>query len=309
MIGKLTRRNLRTFFSSLKAQPQTKSFAEIKDLLVAGNKIFYDNPTYAIQKYEEALALDEDCHQAYVRRAYGYLQIKELNQALEDAQASVKLAPLDTEAHVCMGIIQTAREEYAQALDSLYKAIDLSCPLDPRLTMIHQKVKTTQQVMRGGSPPTQPSESLSPPQNFSPVQTPPAQPPLTQPNLSEDDNLPPFSNPDFVKQQQEISTKMYNLGDDKFRQRMMDLANIPALKEFQEKVMRGEQPTHHDYYKLSQEPKFQVFAQKLAQMQQHSDLQEFSELAKVGDWNNAFNILSNDPKAMSAYMQFLGDEE
>jgi len=304
----------RYFFN--KSQDGDTTKYQRKEILVSANKIFLDNPHWSIVKYDEALKLNDQCYHSLTKRAFGYYQIDSYPSAMDDANKALEIQPFCTEAHYVKALIYIKQDELTPALDSLHKSLDLTCPLDPRYDSIQIIIKNVQRKIKGENVP----DVLSL-QQAAPIPQPPppaanqsssaASNPVPPLDPSVDDHLPPFQDPNFVQTQQQISQQMYNMGDDKFKKRMEDLATIPELQDFQRKILSGQKPTQADYYKLYNEPsgRFAKFAQRLAQMQSHPDLTEFAQLAATGDWNVAFTSLSNNPKAMQAYMQFFKDDD
>jgi len=303
------------FLFSSKPAPATSSanIYERKELLVGANKVFLDNPHWSINKYDEAIKLDGSCYITYIKRAFGYYQIELWDQALDDAKTALSLQPLNSEAHFVMGIVYVKKEEFAQALDCLHKSLDLTCPVDPRFESIQSIIKNIQRKIKGETVLDILNTSQPPPRaQPTPPQATPVQPaPAATPPVQQDEGLPPFQDPNFQQTQQQISQKMYDMGDDKFKKRMEELATIPELQEFQRILLSGKTPTQEDYIKLYNEPtgRFRKFAERLSQMQQHPDLQEFAQLASTGDWNIAFSSLNNNPRAMEAYMEYFQEDD
>jgi len=301
----------RHFFAAMKSKNTSETIvntAEIKEKMTSGNKIFKDNPHWAVNKYSDAIKLNSECHISHVNRAYAYLEINEIKTAIEDAEKAVEIAPLDATTHIAAGVAHMRNDSYEKALDSFYMATDLTCPSDPRYDITLEMGFRCRRKMKG-EPEIQPvQQSIPTPQPQQVVSsTEPQNATNPSPTNEEIDNLPPFQDPEFVKTQQEISTKMFELGDDEFKQRMEQLSQLPELQEFQRKIMNGEKPSMKDYYKLYNEPtgQFAKFANNLAKMQNHPDLGEFAQIAATGDWNSAFSKLKDSPKAMKAYMELM----
>jgi len=101
----------------------------------AGSKAF-TNGDYgiAILRFTEALAITPENHLLYSNRAMTYIQIKDWENALHDANKCTELAPDFAKGHYRKGIVLTELKKKPEAIDALTKARDL----DPKDVEIQQ---------------------------------------------------------------------------------------------------------------------------------------------------------------------------
>jgi len=101
----------------------------------AGNKAFAhgDFPT-AAEKFTEALAITPTNHLLFSNRCMAYIQLRQWENALDDANKCTELAPDFAKGFFRKGIVLTEMKKKKEAIESLIKARDL----DPKDSEILQ---------------------------------------------------------------------------------------------------------------------------------------------------------------------------
>jgi len=107
----------------------------------AGNKAFSngDYPT-AIKRFTEAIEITPENHLLYSNRSMAYIQLKDWEDALQDAIKCTELAADFAKGHFRKGIILTELKKKDDAIIALTKARDLD-PKDPEILQALEQAK------------------------------------------------------------------------------------------------------------------------------------------------------------------------
>jgi len=104
----------------------------------AGNKAYTASEyNTAIHKFTEAITITPENHLLYSNRCMAYMQLKDWQNALHDANKCTDLAPDFAKGHFRKGVVLTEMKKKKEAVESLTKARDL----DPKDIEIQQALQ------------------------------------------------------------------------------------------------------------------------------------------------------------------------
>eukprot|EP01027_Heterolobosea_sp_BB2_P006394 GEZU01009674.1.p1 GENE.GEZU01009674.1~~GEZU01009674.1.p1 ORF type:complete len:382 (-),score=124.08 GEZU01009674.1:58-1182(-) len=142
--------------------PELMSAAEA---FQAANALFVDEDYEgALQKYTDAIELDNKVADYYVKRAATYIKLGNFTDAIEDTNAALKLEPNNATAYLRQGIAYFELEEYESAKSALEKGQRIN-PSDSQFQKWLRKCNAELENEKQGSAaskPTPPSTEAKP---------------------------------------------------------------------------------------------------------------------------------------------------
>lgn len=97
----------------------------IEALDMMGTILSWKNDPMAIQYFKNAIALNPNRDDLYLKLGLSYANIEEYNAALEAYEKALQLNPRNDEVHFNIGFINISLQNYDLAIDNFNKAIDL----------------------------------------------------------------------------------------------------------------------------------------------------------------------------------------
>ncbi|MBD3879869.1 MAG: HPr family phosphocarrier protein [Quinella sp. 1Q5] len=99
----------------------------VQDYLKMGKKSF-DSGDYwaAIENYNAAIELEEDCAVACNNRGYAYVKLDEYDKAISNAECAVRLQPDEANYYDTLGCAYMGLKNYSKAIEVFDQAIKLN---------------------------------------------------------------------------------------------------------------------------------------------------------------------------------------
>merc|ERR1719461_2496795 len=273
----------------------------------------------SIQKYDEAIEQFPSSPVPYIKRAYAYLEIKDPDQALEDCDKAIEMDSLNVEAHLCKAQAFLRAEKLTKALESAYHAIDLTSPNDTKMKAMmafteelraelakSEFVGTKGQSMEELKAQNSTFEAVQARLQGKPVEAEPVTPNMTlspeQEELLQNAEPKAENMSELEKLQASLAMKMQSRGGEEFFTMMHEMSTLPAVKEIQNKVMKGQTPSMSEYWQLMKDERFRNFSLRMRGIEGVPELKDVLDQLKVGNWQKAFQILDNDDAKLDKFM-------
>ena len=253
--------HIRCIFTSLSSSMKKRTSSDDIDLYLIkdGNKHIENSAVMAINDYDKAIEMHDNtplASNAYANRSFAYFYIKDYDQALRDSNKSIELNPRNIDGYIACSSIYIALEDFNNALQHLQMAYDLTSPLDFRRNAINEVIngcKVQNKIDISLDNELNNDKSISQTNNIidkikmkEPIKTESKfedNNDDTNENSNDSDSIDmPFSDSKFMDLQKDLTERMMDAGGEEFKQKLMKLNDIEAVRKFQTKALKGQKP-------------------------------------------------------------------